>query len=71
MSLDCPCATPPDRAHAFAPFAADMSGENRTIAVIFCQMCGEMREVRPTTPINEDSEVWAARMEKLRERVGE
>lgn len=70
-AFECPLATPPDKAHAFAPFAADIQGENRTLAVIFCQMCGEMRNVEPTVHINEDAPDWAARMAALKERAGE
>ena len=70
-AFECPLATPPDKAHAFAPFAADMTGENKTIAIIFCQMCGEMRPVQPTEFVNEDAESWAERVVALRERAGE
>lgn len=45
----CPHAAPGSRrAHEFAPFAADLAGESRTLAVIFCTRCGETREVVPT-----------------------
>jgi hypothetical protein len=45
----CPHAAPGSRrAHDFQPFAADMAGESRTLAVIFCRLCGEMRQVEVT-----------------------
>ena len=66
----CPSGEPPAFSHAFAPFAADMTGESRTIAAIFCQSCGEVREIGQTEWINEDSPEWE-RLVALRNRAGE
>lgn len=67
----CLSGDPPAYPHAFAPFAADMTGESRTVAVIFCQLCGDIREVEQSEIVNEDSPEWAERMVALRERAGE
>jgi hypothetical protein len=49
MGFGCPRALPGTRhAHEFEPFAADMAGETRTVAVIFCRRCGVVRAVEVT-----------------------
>ena len=45
MDLGCPRGEYPERAHDFQPFAADLSGESRTMTVIYCRLCGVIRPV--------------------------
>lgn len=64
MDFGCPRAQPGTRhAHEFEPFAADMTGESRTLAVIFCRRCGVVRAVELTP------EVFVPAEERVDERM--